>query len=171
MLTSQRVCFASIQKKTPHCCGVFWLLKHKLKLKKTDLSQWVRRVLFKKRSKEHRKNLFPGLNSTQACARWEALLFLSSPHSSQWPDFRVLRHSKSLGTVFIFMKRQSLQAQCPVRPATNDLSGSSRFKRCIMPVSVRIIKVLDGLSRRKETIFSVLQTSSCKSRTVCTHSG
>ena len=57
----------------------------------------------------------------------------------------VSRHFTNLGRVFIFMNRQSLQAQLPVGPAMNDLSGSSRVRRCIIPVSVRIINLSEEL--------------------------
>jgi len=57
----------------------------------------------------------------------------------------VSKQFASLGRVFIFMNRQSLQAQFPVGPAMNDLSGSSRVRRCIIPVSVRIINFSEGL--------------------------
>ena len=127
--------------------------------------------LIKKMFKRIQKKSFLRTQLHASMRLMGSFAFLIKSSFISMAGFPVLRHSKSLGRVFIFMKRQSLQAQCPVGPATNDLLGSSRFKRCIMPVSVRIMKVSDGLSRQKETIFSVLQTSSAMSLTESMHSG
>ena len=65
--------------------------------------------------------------------------------------------------VFIFMNLQSLHAQFPVGPATKALSGNSRVSRCIIPVSVKMMKVSEELfekwMRKRLDKFDILLTS------------
>ena len=67
------------------------------------------------------------------------------------------------------MNLQSLQAQLPVGPAMKALSGSSRVKRCIIPVSVKMMKVSEGcLFAVVNHLFSAVDFVG-RSRTVWTH--
>ena len=147
----------------------FRLLKHKLKLKQNYGLRKVR--LRSHQNVQKGEEIVKKIQLHSSIRSMGSLAFRINSASISMEGLPSFRHSNSLGMVFIFMKRQSLQAQFPVRPSIKVLSGNSCVSRCIMPLSVKIMKVSEEWSLQNFTIFSELQTSSCKSRTVCTHSG